>query len=267
MVLITGDLHADFSDYRISGNPPFISILRKDDYIIFLGDFGIGFNEETVMHWLRRKYDCTILFIRGNHDNPDFLNALPRVEMFGDVVGKLFDNTYELLCSHMYTICGKKYFVFSGAASIDSDWRKEYEKDTGIKIWWENEVPSFEDYTLAVKTLEKNDFEFDFFLSHTCTPELKGSVLNSYKAGFFDITETYIRDLECLIKENGGDWEKSFFGHFHIDKLFGKYNCLYKKVVDASTGKYINSTELRKKLNEEEFLERQGLERHIKPSD
>lgn len=230
-VYITGDSHGDFSEfgYRLKKNN-----INPEDTLIICGDFGFDWDDKCREKWDSLKHDYNILFCDGNHENYDVLNTLPTKEMFGDVVGVFGENTYRLLTGHMYNIEGKKFFVFGGAASIDKDWRVNplYIRKYG-KLWWEEEVPTQEQYEFAIQTLKDNNFKFDYMISHTCRPSLKGPVLNSYKVDFHDPTEVMIENIEEYIKENGGDWKESYFGHFHTDVNYEKYHCLYKNVVKA----------------------------------
>ena len=236
MVYITGDTHADFIDPRWDW---FKKHLTKDDILIVTGDFGFDWDSITVEDWQNKKHDYTILFCDGNHENYDILNALPVVDMFGDKVGDFGNNTYRLFTGHMYVIEDKKYFVFGGAASIDKDWRVVEEKKLNAPrtLWWSDEVPSDETLAFAKDTLAKNDYKFDYFITHTCNPQLKGPVLKSYKANFYDPTESMINHLEYLIEENNGGFKHNFFGHFHRNVHFGKYHCLYGEVINVSNGK------------------------------
>lgn len=236
MVYVTGDTHGDMTDPRWDWLDKH---LNKNDILIITGDFGFDWDIIYVENWQSFKHDYMILFCDGNHENYDILKGLPTVEMFGDVVGDFGNNTYRLFTGHMYLIEGEKYFVYGGASSIDKDWRvaQEEQYDSPRTLWWPDEVPSEEDYVLGQKTLEKNNWTFDYFISHTCNPELKGAVLHTYKSDFYDPTECAIQGFEYLIRENNGSWKQSFFGHFHKNVHYGKWHCLYGDVVNVTENK------------------------------
>lgn len=236
MVYITGDTHGDIGDPRWDW---FRRHLNSNDVLIITGDFGFDWNVLTKENWSYFKHNYTILFCDGNHENYDILNSCPIVEKFGDVVGDFGNNTYRLLTGHMYLIEDKKYFVFGGAASIDKDWRVEMETINCCPrtLWWSDEVPSEEAFEEAKKTLAKHNWIFDYFISHTCNPQLKGPVLHTYKLDFYDPTESMINSFEYLIRENKGYWKQSFFGHFHKNIHYENYHCLYGDVVNVSEGK------------------------------
>ena len=235
MVYITGDTHGDMTDPRWDW---FKSHLKKNDILIITGDFGFDWDEISIGSWKSIKHDYTVLFCDGNHENYDILNSLPTIEMFGDVVGKFSDNTFRLFTGHMYVIEDKKYFVFGGASSIDKDWRivEEMKNNNPRTLWWSDEVPSEETFEEAKKTLEKHNWTFDYFISHTCNPQLKKPILKTYKSDFYDPTESMISSFEYLIRENGGHWNQSFFGHFHKNIHYKKWHCLYGEVVNLTDG-------------------------------
>lgn len=230
MVYITGDTHADIGDYRwawLNDN------LSSNDILIITGDFGFDWNEDIIRNWksMNRKY--TTLFCDGNHENYDVLNSLPIVEKYGSEVGMFCEDTFRLLTGHMYLIEGEKYFVFGGASSIDRTWRlmQESRANSYRTLWWQEEVPSESSFNEAKKTLAENNYTFDYFITHTCNSQLKSLVLQGCDENFFDPVESMINSLEYLIKENGGDWKASYFGHFHTNVNVEKYHCLYEDII------------------------------------
>ena len=233
MVYITGDTHGDILDPRWDW---FMKHLNENDTLIVTGDFGFDWDSNIQLEWQNFRHSYTVLFCDGNHENYDILNSLPTVKMFGDEVGVFGNNTYRLFTGHMYLIEGKKYFVFGGAASIDKDWRVEEEErcDSPRTLWWSEEVPTEEVFEEAKKTLEKHNWTFDYFITHTCNPQLKQPILKTYKMDFYDPTESMINSLEYLIRENNGQWNQSFFGHFHKNVHFKKWHCLYGDIVNVS---------------------------------
>lgn len=243
MIYVTGDTHADFDDYRLEQ----IASLNKNDILIVCGDFGFDWNDYVIANYKRLQFNCTVLFVDGNHENFDILNSLPTKEMFGGIVSVFDENTYYLHRGEMYTIEGKKFFCFGGASSIDKEWRLAMMSKGGNKIWWEEEIPAEEDYNHALETLKKYNYKFDYFITHACNPDLKCFVLETYKKDFFDPTESMIQGIEWTIKENNGSYLGHFFGHYHVNCGSGKEHCLYDNIVNLSentiTTKYGNKYE------------------------
>lgn len=253
MIYVTGDIHGDFNDYRVTTFIP--KIMGKDDYLIICGDFGFDWNESLKLKYSELKFNGTILFIDGNHENFDILNSLPTKEMFGSDVGVFCEtednHTYHLRRGRMYEVNGKKFFCFGGGNSIDKDWRIEEETRTGKKhtLWWEQELPTEEELEFAKKTLYDNKYIFDYFITHTCASNIKSYVLNAHNMGFYDNTESMISNIEYIIKENGGKYKGHFFGHFHTNCGIGNEHCLYENIVNLDENYVIAQRGNRYKFN------------------
>ena len=76
-VIVIGDLHGEFSllNYKIK------SLEIENSIIIVAGDCGFGFEKKQYyidVYNSFKKYliekNVTVLFIRGNHDDPDYFN-------------------------------------------------------------------------------------------------------------------------------------------------------------------------------------------------
>ena len=214
MIYVTGDIHGNLRDYRLS----LLSNLKEDDYVIFLGDFGFGWNN-TLMECFNEAFPhfpCTVLFIAGNHENYNILKALPTKEMFGSEVGVFREGVYHLKTGEVYTINGKKFLVFGGALSIDREYRT-----LGVG-YWEEEIPSLEEFNRALDNLKKNDYKIDYLLTHTCSENIIKDMFN-YSEVIPDKTATMIRLIESKIKSP----YINYFGHFHEHREKGNHKCLY----------------------------------------
>ncbi|MEI3143544.1 MAG: metallophosphoesterase family protein [Oscillospiraceae bacterium] len=85
MIYITGDTHGGFQ--RFGNNYfPQQKHMSREDYVIITGDFGrpsdAGPKDWYWLDWLSGK-PFTTLFVDGNHENFDLLNALPEKEWHG----------------------------------------------------------------------------------------------------------------------------------------------------------------------------------------
>ena len=148
------------------------------------------------------------LFIDGNHENFSILESYPVVDIFGGKAHKLADNIYHLMRGEMYDIEGKKFFAFGGALSIDRRYR------TPLVSWWPEEQPNQSEYGHAIETLERNDWKFDYLLTHTAETELVHKVLGRCDT-IHDGTEDMIQSLKHEIKSNDGSFKAHYFGHLH----------------------------------------------------
>ena len=79
MIYITGDTHGGFQRFGNKYFPP-QKHMSREDYVIITGDFGGlwdgGPKDWYWLDWLSGK-PFTTLFVDGNHENFDLLNALP----------------------------------------------------------------------------------------------------------------------------------------------------------------------------------------------
>ena len=85
MIYITGDTHGGFQRFGNKYFPP-QKHMSREDYVIITGDFGGlwdgGPKDWYWLDWLSGK-PFTTLFVDGNHENFDLLNALPEKEWHG----------------------------------------------------------------------------------------------------------------------------------------------------------------------------------------
>lgn len=101
MIYITGDIHGDPT--RLSKEAfPEQSKMTKEDYVIVCGDFGLVWDqiesktEEYWLNWLQNK-PFTTLFVDGNHENHDRLDAMPVSEWNGGNVHFVRPNVIHLI--------------------------------------------------------------------------------------------------------------------------------------------------------------------------
>lgn len=174
-IYITGDTHGGINDMKLKSKYfPNYKNLTKEDILIVLGDFGYIHAPEHRKDLIKKEYNKMIntfknrkwgltLFIDGNHENFDRLNAYPEIEMFGGKVGKIEDGIYHLKRGYIYNIEGLNVFTFGGANSV-----AQHTLRTGID-WWEQEKFNYTECNRAFDNLDKNKFNVDVILSHTCS--------------------------------------------------------------------------------------------------
>lgn len=245
MIYITGDCHGDFSKFSTK-NFPEQKNLTKSDYVIICGDFGgmwqrkLTKEEDYWLEWLNDK-PFTTLVVDGNHENFDRLYNVPRVELFGGQVGFIRPGILHLLRGEVYNIDGVRVFTFGGASSHDiSDgildyndpaWREKALKleHTGRQMyrvrgltWWDEELPSILEEENAWANLAKCDNEVDLVITHCAPTSIQGML------GFNN--EDYLNEFleDVYSKVTFKHW---FFGHYHTEEDFGKFTCLYQKIL------------------------------------
>lgn len=233
MIYVTGDLHGELDIKKLFTFDQ-KSNLRKNDFLVILGDFGFVWNntetdvESYWLDWLNvRRW--TTLFIDGNHENFSRLLQYPEKERFGGLVGELRPSVLHLKQrGAIYEIpegfSGKahKCWCFGGARSIDKIHRTE-----GLS-WWKEEMPSRQEYDFGLASLRSVENTVDFIFTHDApyrvVDELSAFNFDDSK---YEVTE-YFQQVSEIAK-----FKAWYFGHHHIDGFFDicgkKYNALYDK--------------------------------------
>ena len=125
MIYITGDTHGGFQRFG-SKYFPQQTQMGRNDYMIICGDFGGlwdgGQKDQHWLDWLAEK-PFTTLFVDGNHENFDLLNALPEKEWHGGRVHEVRENILHLMRGQIFTFSG--HMVHDGRSLLPrhSGWR------------------------------------------------------------------------------------------------------------------------------------------------
>ena len=223
---ITGDTHGSVERFlpdrwKEKGFPP----LTREDYILVLGDFGIPW--ECLPLWEdasgnvheaesdAEKLDyladvpATFLFIDGNHENFDLLNAYPVEEWNGGKVHRLRSNVLHLMRGEVFRLRGMKFFAFGGGKSIDRMLRME-----GMS-WWPQELPSEKEFARAKENLAKAGNQVDLVFSHAAPLRFLHPHRNLLG---FDPSLSEDNAVKMLSKlEPSIRYRRWYFGHYHID--------------------------------------------------
>ena len=218
MIYVTGDTHGlnDFQKLEIffKEHPT-----KKDDVLLILGDCAVLWNERDNYTEEYSSLGLTVLFIDGNHENFEMLNALPIVEIFGAKAHKVSPNVFHILRGEILTIEGKTFLAMGGATSID-----KYLRRNRIS-WWEEELPSEDEFKHAADNLEKCCYNVDYVITH-CAPQSIAEKLYHYPMKSDKLT---IYFDELLGKINFRYW---IFGHYHEDrKINDKFILLYDQII------------------------------------
>lgn len=130
--------------------------------IIHTGDFGYDYLSMfiSVLEEALAKAGILILFVRGNHDDPEFLDNLPdNDEGFKPVS----DHIWYIPQGKAWTWDGIKFLGLGGAHSIDRKIRVERDLTYGTTSWWPGETISTLDAFRAV-----HQGQADVMITHDC---------------------------------------------------------------------------------------------------
>lgn len=217
-MIFVGDIHGEFG-YTIHLNRQ-----AENTMFIYCGDIGMGFYKpgyyEQTFHELNTicvKNNNAIVFIRGNHDDPDYFSGAdiktftpgtyPRIHTVRD---------WEILRVENYAIlCG------GGAVSVDRTCRAE-----GIS-WWSGERILPIDTEWLGQWIDENDYwvEHHFIVTHTTPQEFPPYGNKGVLMGWAERDPDIIKDCNEERKLLGGvldtylhhsktemSW---YYGHFH----------------------------------------------------
>ena len=244
MIYVTGDIHGGIDIEKLSGkNFPAGKKLSRDDFVIICGDFGLPFlpsdaypeNEfvankharssgSSYRYWIKwlSERPFTVLWVDGNHDNHPFWYEQPVSEWNGGLVNihPEAENVIHLKRGEYYEIDGHTFWTMGGAMSHDKEYRTE-----GYS-WWKEEIPSYQEMTHGIDTLEKHGNKVDYILTHTMPQTLVPAVMGAYYDS--EPTRNYLDGIYT-----GTDFKYWFCGHFHIDSDAPAYKIrvLYEDII------------------------------------
>lgn len=222
MIYLTGDTHIPIDINKLNTkNFSEQKEMTKSDFVIVLGDFGLLWKEDkTYRYWKKwlEERNFTTLWIDGNHENSDWINSLKVSEWHGGKVHKISDSIIHLMRGQIFEIEGSKFFIMGGAESIDKIYRTE-----GVS-WWEREIPSYEEEQEAIDNLLKYKNHVDYVLTHTCPKSLIFPMFHVKPLN--DPTTKFLDYVWHIV-----DCKKWYFGHWHEDKEYGRFQCLYNNVI------------------------------------
>ena len=256
MIYVTGDTHSDFKRFTTE-NFPEQKTMSKSDFVIICGDFGgvwDGSREERFwLNWLEEK-PFTTLFVCGNHENYDLLDALPAERWNGGLVQRVRPSVLHLMRGQVFRIGGLRVFSMGGAASHDiadgilepddplfkAKKRKLDARRAMYRVnhrsWWARELPSDAEYEQAERSLNACGREVDLIVTH-CAP----TSLASRAAQGLAAPDRLTDYLETVA--NSCRFSFWCFGHYHDNRTFdGKYTLLYEQIAALPSMRQIEET-------------------------
>ena len=227
MIFITGDVHCPIDVKKLNSKSfKQQKQLTKEDYLIVCGDMGLvwsypdGPRYKEDLYWQKwfntRNY--TTLFVDGNHENHPMLASYPIVDFCGGKAHQIKDSVYHLMRGEVYTIGGKTFFTFGGAASHDKHHRTEG------RDWWPEEMATMFEMNNGIDNLAKFNNSVDYIITHCCGSDIQDMFASFYEK---DGMTSYFK----FINENV-NFKHWYFGHYHIDKqITDKHTCLYDEII------------------------------------
>ena len=240
-VFVTGDIHASLDIAKLTPEQwPLGNELTRDDYLLICGDFGLVWSEPPSpksaqwLDWLDAR-PWTTLFVDGNHENHDLLDAMDVSVWHGGRVHVLpgHPHVLHLMRGQVYEMGEHgRWFTFGGATSSDRMWRVE-----GYS-WWAREKPSEAEYDEGQAALERNDWQVDYVFTHDVPSELKRQAM-AHLPGVSPVWEPPCDQLEEYLqwvdeRLDPARLKRWYCGHYHGDKLLNdeRHVLLYQQIVE-----------------------------------
>ena len=217
---VCGDTHQDIDLKKLTSKRFCAKGLTKNDYVLICGDCGALWDHGGTDRYLQGWYDgkpWTTLFIDGNHENFDLLEAYPVSEWNGGLAHIITPSLIHLMRGQVYTVDGRKLFTMGGASSHDRERRK-----VGVS-WWERELPSEEEFALARKNLALAENRVDYIFTHCASGRMQDIVSPEKEK---NALTDFLDSLE------DGCFREWYFGHYHKDfRADEKHTALFEKIV------------------------------------
>ena len=153
--------------------------------------------------------------------NFEMLKEYPISEWNNGKVQFIADNIIHLMRGQIYNIDGYKFLTVGGARSIDKESRIENVS------WWREEELNYSEQIETLNNLESHNNTIDYILTHAAPFSILPTMFNVKKESLYNsTTETFLDTLYQTV--NFKHW---YFGHYHVDKDFENFSCLYNRIV------------------------------------
>ena len=151
--------------------------------------------------------------------NHDWIDNLDVSEWHGGKVHRISDSIIHLMRGQVFEIEGKKFFTMGGAESIDKIYRIE-----GVS-WWRREIPCYEEEQEGLDNLRNHNHKVDYILTHTCPKSIIPKMFKVIPMN--DTITNYLDYIKSIV-----EYDKWYFGHWHQDKEYRNFRCLYNEVIE-----------------------------------
>jgi predicted phosphodiesterase len=222
MIFITGDCHGNFERFKPEYFPEQAQ-MTKQDIVICAGDFGgVWFGDsrdDAALDWLE-SLPFTLAFVCGNHENYDALERYPVKKWYGGKVHCICPHVLHLMRGQIFELEGYRFFTMGGARSHDSERRINHIS------WWEQELPSDEEYAEAERNLERCGWTVDYIVSH-CAPTSIARMESRHNES------DRLADFLQKVREKAR-YYYWFFGHYHDNRAIDeKHILLWEQIVQV----------------------------------
>lgn len=228
MVYLTGDIHGDIRriEHFCAQSPE----LTTEDVLIVLGDAGFNYYDDVRDDLLKSKagqLPITIFCIHGNHEmRPHRVHGYEETIWNGGLVfrQKEFPNLLFAKDGEVFSLNGHKTIAIGGAYSVD-----KYYRIANHYHWFEDEQPTPGIKQAVESRLEKECWQVDTVLSHTCPSKYVPT--EAFIDGIDDSTVDRSTEEWLDMIEDRAQYRNWYCGHFHIEKAVDKMQFLFRSII------------------------------------
>ena len=195
--------------------------ITSNDYLIILGDAGIIWSE-TEHKEVQAFYESlplTTLFLDGNHENFDLLEAYPTINYLGGAAHKISDKLFHLMRGEIYTIENQTIFAFGGGFSL-----KKLTNSSPVNVW-DREMPNESEYQNGIKNLARYNYTVDYMLSHVAPVKMADAMRIPLMKQEIALNK-YLEEVRQKTS-----FKKWYFGHHHKDRDGENWSAIYDRVL------------------------------------
>lgn len=184
-IRIIGDVHGKYEQY--------FNIVHNATYSVQLGDCGFHYEPLNALDASKHK----IFF--GNHDSRDAKLTEHFLGHYG-----------------LYTLNKITFFYVSGGYSIDRQYRLNYQAQTGIKVWWEDEELSYADMKKAFKWYR--DVQPQLMITHEAPTVVMEKIQNLNILKNYGYPDGWKSNTQELLQQMYEEYQPRVWCHGHMHK-------------------------------------------------
>lgn len=182
----------------------------------------------------------------GNHENHDAIAAFPVEEWNGGKIHRIRSHVLHLMRGQIFELEGYRFFTMGGARShdIEDGLLELNDPDFERKLlmlqrkprarfrinhisWWEQELPSDEEYAEARQNLDQCGWQADYIVTH-CAPTSTAMMESRHNEA------DRLTDFLQEVKEKA-EYSYWLFGHYHDNRAIdSKHILLWEQIVQIA---------------------------------
>ena len=185
----------------------------------------------------------TLAFMDVNHENYDAIESYPVEEWHGGKIHRIRPHVLHLMRGQIFELEGYRFFTMGGARSHDIEDGILEPDDPNFErkllmlqrnprarfrinhiSWWEQELPSDEEYAEARRNLDQCGWQADYIITH-CAPTSTAMMESRHNEA------DRLTDFLQEVKEKT-EYSYWLFGHYHDNRAIdSKHVLLWEQIV------------------------------------